>query len=184
VERRLQAGPERRLAALESALQQARCAARPAAASVLAEAADELRRTRAELQDLARGLHPPAVTDQGLRVAVDGLAGRAPVPVELQVTDRPLSARVEATVYFLCSEALANVAKHAHATRAGVEITVAGALVRVVVWDDGRGGADATRGSGLQGLADRVEASGGALRVESPAGGGTRLVAELPWTEP
>ncbi len=179
LERRLLAGPERRLATLELTLERARAAARPAAAEVLAEAEGELSRTRAELRELARGLHP-ALADGPLAVAISELAARAPVPVEVSVPPEALPKATQATVYFLCSEALANVTKHADATRARVEVAVAGSRASVVVSDDGRGGADPAAGSGLRGLAERVEATGGRLRVESQRGGGTRVIAEIP----
>jgi signal transduction histidine kinase len=179
LERRLLAGPERRLAKLELTLERARVAARPEAAEVLAEAGDELSRTRAELRELARGLHP-VLADNDLAAAIRELATHSPIPVEVRVPPEELPKAARATVYFLCSEALANVTKHADATGAGVEVTVAGSRARVVVSDDGRGGADPAAGSGLRGLAERVEATGGRLRVESPSGAGTRVIAEIP----
>jgi signal transduction histidine kinase len=176
----LQTGPERHLVALKKALDAARATAAPAAADVLAEAGEELDRARMDLDELAGGLQPPALAGQGLEAALAELASHASVPVDLRVVTPELPQRLEAAVYFVCSEALANVAKHAEATRAGLEMSLADGCVRVRVWDDGRGGADPAAGSGLRGLGERVIAAGGQLRVESPPGAGTQLLAELP----
>ena len=108
------------------------------------------------------------------------LAARSPIPVQVTGAVDMLSRPVEAALYFVCSEALANVAKHAAASRVSIELREEGGRVFATVIDDGQGGADAGRGSGLRGLADRLEALGGALRVESPSEGGTRVVAEVP----
>ena len=138
------------------------------------ERAIALRRLSAELDeaqgDLARfaaGIHPHALTDHGLGAALAELAARSPVPVALAVVER-LPSTYEAAAFFVCSEALANVAKYAGATRVDINVGQRRALV-VRVADDGRGGADATRGSGLRGLTDRVQALGGALQVHSPS---------------
>ncbi len=110
-----------------------------------------------------------------------GLVARSPVPVTVSFElDRELAQPVEAAVYYVVAEALTNVAKYAGATAAAVKVASAGGLVRVEVTDDGMGGADPARGSGLRGLSDRIEALGGRLRFESPPGGGTRVWAELP----
>ena len=140
----------------------------------------QLARTLADLRDLAGGLHPRALTEDGLAAALASLARRSPVPVELAVPAERLPAEVEVAAYFVCSEALANVAKYASASRAVVRVTADDRAALVEVVDDGVGGADPAQGSGLRGLADRVEALGGALRLESPPGVGTRLAAELP----
>ena len=117
----------------------------------------------------------------GLAPALDGLAARAPVPVTLEAGDADrLPAPVESAAYFVVAEALVNVAKYAGATQASVRVARAGDRLTVDVADDGVGGADAERGSGLRGLADRVAALDGTLTVDSPVGGGTRLRAELP----
>ena len=133
-----------------------------------------------ELRDLARGIHPAVLTDRGLDAAVSGLAARSPVPVRVRgsLARRP-PASVEATAYFIASEALANVVKHANATSAEVSMTLEDGRLRVEVVDDGRGGADPA-GAGLRGLADRAAALDGSFRVESPVGSGTRIVTELP----
>ncbi|MDX6279825.1 MAG: hypothetical protein QOH03_896, partial [Kribbellaceae bacterium] len=134
-----------------------------------------------ELRDLTRGLHPPVLTDRGLDAAISAVAARAPLPVrvEVRVSPRP-SLTVESIVYFVVTEALTNVAKHAKAARAEVSIHRIGDLLRVVVTDDGNGGADADLGSGLRGLADRVSGVDGKLTVVSPLGGPTTLTVEVP----
>jgi signal transduction histidine kinase len=149
-------------------------------AAALSELVDELDAARADLARFAQGVHPKALTEHGLSAALAELADQAAVPIAVDVPSRRFPAPQEAAVFFVCSEALANVAKHAEAS--GVSIDVAEAGLRLVVWvaDDGRGGADPARGSGLRGMADRVEALGGTLSVHSPLGAGTRLEAELP----
>ena len=151
------------------------------------ERAIALRRLSAELDeaqgDLARfaaGIHPQALTDHGLGAALAELAARSPVPVALAVVERRFPSTYEAAAFFVCSEGLANVAKYAGATRVDIDVTASDERLVVRVADDGRGGADATRGSGLRGLTDRVQALGGALQVQSPLGAGTRLRADLP----
>jgi signal transduction histidine kinase len=140
----------------------------------------QLARTLEELQRLAHGLHPHVLAEAGLAGALGSLAEQAPVPVEVVVPAAALPADVEAVAYFLCSEALANVAKHAAASRVAISVTSGDRRVRIEIEDDGVGGADPAHGTGLQGLADRVEALGGTLHVASPTGGGTRLAAEIP----
>jgi signal transduction histidine kinase len=138
-----------------------------------------------ELRELARGLHPAVLTDKGLRAAVQALAGRAPIHVEIaEIPAERLPESVEAAAYYLIAEALTNVAKYAHASTVQVRIAVSEGRVSVEVSDDGVGGADPAGGSGLRGLADRVEALGGALAVVSPAGAGTRVRAEIPCSYP
>jgi PAS domain S-box-containing protein len=146
----------------------------------LEEAQREVAQSLAELRDLARGIHPAVLTSHGLAVALQQVATYAPVPVELVVDldDRPAE-RVEVAAYYLVSEALANVAKHASAETVTVSLRRTGDDLLVEIADDGIGGADA-HGSGLRGLADRVEAVGGTLNVVSPPGEGTSLSAELP----
>jgi len=135
----------------------------------------------AELRDLARGIHPAVLTERGLEAALDALVQRAPIAVELRaaVPER-LDAAIEAAAYFLVSEALTNVAKYAHANTASVDVASTGDSLAVTISDDGVGGADPERGSGLRGLVDRVGAIGGRLEVSSPPGQGTRLRAHLP----
>jgi len=133
-----------------------------------------------ELRDLARGIHPAVLTDRGLDAAVSGLAAKSTVPVRVRgsLGTRP-PASVEATAYFIVSEALANVAKHADATAVDVSLEQTGDRLRVEITDNGRGGAD-PQGTGLRGLADRAAAVDGSLAVVSPPGGGTHIVTELP----
>jgi signal transduction histidine kinase len=147
----------------------------------LKQARREVATSLEELRAVARGLHPAVVSGHGLAVALESLAARASVPVRLTVDiDDRLPGRLEVAAFYLVSESLANVGKHAHAASASVEITQANGEIVVEVVDDGVGGADTERGTGLRGLADRVEALDGRLRVWSPAGGGTRLRAEIP----
>jgi signal transduction histidine kinase len=141
----------------------------------------EIATSLAELRDVARGLHPAVVSGHGLAVALEQLAALAPLPVELHVDlGTRLPEDVEVAAYYVVSEGLANVAKHAAATTARVDVTRSDGRAIIEVVDDGAGGADSDRGSGLRGLADRVEALGGRLRVWSPPGDGTRLRAEMP----
>jgi signal transduction histidine kinase len=135
---------------------------------------------RAELGEFARGIHPATLTERGLATALRELAERSPLPVEIAAPSERFPAPVEAAAYFVCSEALTNVAKYGKASRIGVRVAREDAWLTVEVVDDGVGGADPAAGSGLRGLADRVEALGGRLSVESPPGSGTRLLAELP----
>ena len=152
-----------------------------AARATLADARDELAIALDELRELARGLHPAVLVDHGLGAAIELLAGRAPVAVELaEIPDERLPEPVEAAAYYLIAEALTNVAKYARASNVRIRVTPEGTSVVVEVSDDGVGGADPVNGSGLRGLADRVEALGGSLHVHSPAGGGTSLRAEIP----
>jgi signal transduction histidine kinase len=140
----------------------------------------ELAAARDELRELARGIHPRVLTEHGLGPALAALAERSPVPATVAAPGDRLPAAVEAAAYFVCSEALANVAKYAQASRVRCELLVAGGRLTLTVTDDGVGGADPDRGSGLRGLADRVDALGGRLTVSSPAGEGTTVTADLP----
>jgi signal transduction histidine kinase len=143
----------------------------------------ELQAARAALTEFARGVHPRTLTEAGLAAALAELRARCPVPVQVSVPEQRLGPAVEAAVYYTCSEALTNVAKYAQASQAGIEMQRHAEMVVVEVWDDGIGGADPAGGSGLRGLADRVEALQGRLRVESPQGEGTRILAEIPLNE-
>ena len=185
LERDLHDGAQQRLISLSLALRLARSRlgrdTDPAAAAGLDQAADELKTAIDELRELARGIHPAILTEAGLGPAIESLADRSTVAAAvLALPDRRLSPAVEATAYFVVSEALANVAKYASATRARITAECPGDSLRVEIADDGVGGADPERGSGLRGLADRVAALGGRLAVVSPTGGGTRIVAEIP----
>jgi len=184
LERDLHDGAQQRLLSLGLALQLARAKLGPGAdgtAELLGEADGELRAALDELRELARGIHPAVLTEQGLAPALRSLAERSPVAVKIDAlpTER-LPAATEAAAYFLVSEALANVAKYAHASRVHVSIAAANGNVDVDVDDDGVGGADPARGSGLRGLADRVQALDGELMLDSPPGRGTHLHAAIP----
>ena len=172
LEMELREGAERRLERVAALL-----AASAPPLSGVGEAVEAVRR---ELRELARGIRPAALTDGGLAAALPELARRSAVPVRVVVPERRFAPAVEAATYFVCSEGLANVAKYAAASEVLVEVVCDGATVRLLVEDDGVGGAVPLRGSGLAGLADRVEALGGRLRVDSRPGRGTRLVADLP----
>jgi signal transduction histidine kinase len=181
LERRLRGGAQERLVQLAERLRALRLAASSETARQrisLTEA--QLDRTLEEVQRLAHGLHPRMLSEAGLAGALSSLADQAPVTVEVLTPVPELAADVEAVAYFFCSEALANIAKHAGASRASISVTTGDGGVTVAIEDDGRGGADPARGTGLRGLADRVETHGGAMHVDSPAGGGTRLAAEIP----
>jgi PAS domain S-box-containing protein len=186
LERNLHDGAQQRLVtlALSLRLALAKLDSDPAAArAVLAGAGEELALALDELRELARGLHPAVLTDRGLRAAVEMLAGRARLLVEIvDMPDVRLPEPVEAAAFYLIAEALTNVTKYAQASSVRVRVGVSEASVVVEVSDDGVGGADAAAGSGLRGLADRVEALGGSLEVLSPAGAGTSLRAEIPHT--
>ena len=179
-ERELREGAERRLANVASLLEQAYREADETAADRVAEVGDELQAARTELHDFAQGIHPSALTDGGLGAALPQLVSRAGIRVELGLSVGLLPPAVEAAVYFLCSEALANAAKHAEATNVTIDVEGSGGRLLVTISDDGVGGADPARGSGLRGLADRIEAVGGRLSVESLPRRGTRLLAEIP----
>ncbi len=181
LERDLHDGAQQRLLGIRLALQLARGRIddKNGVDELLAEADAEVVGALDELRTLARGIHPPILTDEGLGPALAALARRAPVPVQLDVTPERLPERVEATAYFVASEALANVAKHAHASQASLAIGRANGSVSVEVSDDGVGGAD-MGGAGLRGLRDRVEALDGSLSVETARGAGTRVRAVIP----
>jgi signal transduction histidine kinase len=148
---------------------------------LLSAAAVEIKATLTELRELANGIHPAVLTEQGLGPALHSLAERATVPVEVRVDlAERLDPTVEATAYFVVSEALANVGKYADASSVHVTAQRFDGHLRLDVADDGRGGADPSKGSGLRGLQDRVAAVNGSLAVDSPVGAGTRLRVELP----
>ena len=184
IERDLHDGAQQRLVKLSMDLGLARekMATDPAMAETLiAEAHDEAKRAMAEIRDLARGIHPAVLTDRGLDAAISALAGRCPVPVTVDVClSERLPSTVESAAYFIVAEALTNVARHSQATEACVILKRDGDLLQIDVVDDGVGGADATRGTGLAGLSDRLAAFDGTLTVNSPNGGPTRVHAELP----
>jgi PAS domain S-box-containing protein len=189
LERNLHDGAQQRFVSLSLALRltQSLLESEPEkAAEHLRGAQRELTQGLEELRELARGIHPAILTERGLRAAVDSLVLRAQVPIE--VTDMPegrLPPEVEAAAYYVVSESVANVTRYAGADRATVAVSVAaGRMLIVEVADDGAGGADPAKGSGLRGLADRVEAIGGRLEIASPPGSGTRVRALLPCETP
>ncbi len=179
VERDLHDGAQQRLVALAMRLDLARQTT-GASAALLDEATTELRAAVAEVRDLARGLHPTILVEAGLGPAIEALAERTSVPVSVEAPGHRFPANVEAAAYFVVAEALTNVARYAGATLVRVEIRADGDTLTVAVRDDGHGGADPERGSGLRGLADRVAALGGQLAIESPPDGGTTVRADLP----
>jgi signal transduction histidine kinase len=184
IERDLHDGAQQRLVALAMNLGMAKDKfdRDPVSArALLDEAHADAKLAMVELRNLARGIHPAVLSDRGLDAALSSLAGRAPVPVsvEVSVPDRP-SPAIETTAYFVVAEALTNIAKHAGATRAVVTVARQNGHLRVEVTDDGIGGADASRGTGLAGLVDRVTAVDGTVRLSSPVGGPTILTVELP----
>ena len=183
VERNLHDGAQQRLVTLSLSLAMLRdqMGDDPAVTGAVEEAAAELKGAIAELRELARGIHPAILTEEGLAPAVASLAERSPVPVDVTSDlDGRLPGTVEAAAYFVVSEALANVSKYAQAETVTVTIAGRDGSLSVAVADDGVGGADPERGSGLLGLGDRVAAVGGTLRVESPPGRGTTITAEIP----
>ena len=184
LERNLHDGAQQRFVSLALGLRlaQSQLAADPAsAADLLTQASEELALGLEELRELARGIHPAILTDRGLAPAVEALATRATLPVEINgLPSERLPEPIEAAAFYVVSESLANVAKYADASRAQVDLARDDGLLVVEVSDDGVGGADPGKGSGLRGLSDRVEALGGRLRVSSERGLGTTVRAELP----
>ena len=183
VERDLHDGAQQRLVTLALALQMARTRATTADPSLLAtleRASAELDAALGELRELARGLHPSILVEEGLAAAIESLAERTPVPVELEVVEERLPAPVEATAYFVVAEALANIVKYADATQVRITVERRDGVLTVEAADDGMGGADPAKGSGLRGLDDRVAAAGGRFSVTSPPRGGTTIRAEIP----
>jgi PAS domain S-box-containing protein len=184
LERNLHDGAQQRLVSLSLSLRlaQNQVAKSPARAEELLEASrEELMQALEELRELARGIHPAVLTDRGLEAALEALAGRAALPVEIDcIPDVQLPPPVEAAAYYVVSEALANITKYAGASAVKVSIGQVDGYALVEVADDGVGGADPTRGSGLSGLSDRVASLNGKLVIDSPPGAGTRIRAEIP----
>ena len=179
VERDLHDGAQQRLVALAMRLDLAR-ETTGASAALLDEATAELRAAVAEVRDLARGLHPPILTEAGLGPAIEALAERTSVPVTVDAPARRFPPNIEAAAYFVVAEALTNVARYAGASNVRVEVRADGETLSIAMRDDGLGGADPERGSGLRGLTDRVAALGGRLAIDSPPDGGTTVRADLP----
>jgi signal transduction histidine kinase len=189
VERDLHDGAQQRLVSLTLALRLARTRlgddADPAVRRSLDQASEEARAALAELRELARGIHPQILTSAGLHAAVESLAARSSAAVSVDIDpDARFEPAVEAIAYFVVSESLANIAKHAEAASVLVRAGWEGGALTLEVVDDGRGGADPLAGSGLRGLLDRVSAVDGTLEVISPPGGGTRVVARIPAAAP
>jgi signal transduction histidine kinase len=185
IERNIHDGAQQRLVTLSLAVQMAESRAATGAdeelASTLRQVSDELRSALSDLRELARGVHPAVLTRSGLAAAIRSLAERSSIPVRVSdVPSERFEPPVEAAAYFVVSEALANVTRHSGATEARVRVARSDGSLVVEVEDDGVGGADVRAGTGLRGLADRLAVLGGKLRVESPPGAGTRVVAELP----
>jgi signal transduction histidine kinase len=184
LERNLHDGAQQRLVSLAVQLRMIKTSLRrdpEAAEALLAEADNELVQALEELRELARGIHPAVLTERGLASALRALVERATIPIEVTcVPEGRLPESVEAAIYYVVAEAVTNVTKYARATRATVDVERSNGIARVVVSDDGVGGAEPVLGSGLSGLADRVEALGGRLQIESPPGRGTKLTGEIP----
>jgi signal transduction histidine kinase len=150
----------------------------------LSHAADGLASVFDELREISHGIHPAILSKGGLKSALNALQRRSALPVELDLrAERPVPERVEVAAYYVVSEALTNAAKHAHASVVNIELDTRNAVLHLKIRDDGIGGADLSRGSGLLGLRDRIEALGGTLQVNSPAGNGTTLLIEVPLEE-
>ncbi|WP_067458661.1 sensor histidine kinase [Actinomadura macra] len=184
IERDLHDGAQQRLVSLALNLGLARetlTGVPQEAMQVIVEAHEEAKEALAELRDLVRGLHPAVLEDRGLDAALSGVAARVPLPVRLRVEVEPrASSTVEAVAYFVVSEALTNVVRHARASSVEIVALRRGEVLRVSVADDGVGGADPSRGTGLTGLARRVRSVDGTFRIISPAGGPTTVTVELP----
>jgi signal transduction histidine kinase len=184
IERDLHDGIQQRLVSLMLELQAAEVIDSPDVGELraqLARTADGMVEVLDELREISRGIHPVILSNGGLAPAIRGLARRLALPVELDLrTDGRLPELVEVAAYYVVSEALTNAAKHAHASFVNVELDAVGSVLRLVIRDDGVGGADPRQGSGLVGLSDRIEALGGTLEVTSRDGGGTTVLAEVP----
>ena len=183
LQQELRSGVGQRLEGVREVLEHALAAAGSLDREVtsrLEDAERELHEAQVELQELAAGVHPAVLTERGLMAALAPLARRTPGDVRLTAPPQRLPVSIETAFYFVCSEALANVGKYARASHVDVEVRAADGRVTLLIADDGVGGANPTAGSGLEGAADRIEALGGRLLLESPPGMGTRLLAEIP----
>lgn len=182
LERDLHDGAQQRLLALSTRLALIRGHVDPATEPVVDAALSELREALGELRDLARGVHPAILSQKGIKAAVESMADRMPIPVEIDIPDRRCPPTVEGTIYFVICEALTNTVKHSAASRASVRVELGNNQLQFAVRDDGRGGADVGRGAGLQNLKDRISAVGGEIRVDSSPGSGTTITGNLPCT--
>jgi signal transduction histidine kinase len=184
IERDLHDGAQQRLVAVALTLRlaESRLKSDPAsAAPLIAKAREEAQLAIKELRDLAHGIHPAVLSERGLGAALEALATRSPVPVEVTgVPAAPIDPAVEAAAYFVTAEALTNVAKYARANEASVCLSAGDGRLRVAIRDDGCGGADLATGSGLRGLRDRVDALDGQFELDSPPGVGTTVTVEIP----
>jgi signal transduction histidine kinase len=183
LERDLHDGTQQRLVALAMNLGMARAGTNTVeqAHEAIAEAHEEAKAALTELRNLVRGLHPPVLEDRGLDAALSGIAARMPIPVRLTVdVPRRPPAMIEAVAYFVVSEGLTNITKHAQASQAEVVVQRAGDRLHVIISDDGAGGADPAYGTGLTGLAKRVASVDGTFEIDSPSGGPTLLTVDLP----
>jgi len=185
LERNLHDGAQQQLVALALQLRLARNkATNKESAELIDGALEQLDRALSELRELARGIHPAILSDRGLEAAVKALAERQPLPTEIEYSvEHKLEPTVEATAYFMIAEGLANIAKYAEAKQADVRVSEQEGALEVEVADDGCGGADASKGTGLRGLEERLRALDGTLKVESEPGKGTRLIAYIPLRE-
>jgi signal transduction histidine kinase len=187
IERDLHDGTQQRLVSLGLQLRAAQDAVPPGNSTLsgeLAAVASGLVEVLAELRELSRGIHPAILTDGGLAPALKALARRSAVPVRIDVSvPGRLPERVEVAAYFIISEALANVAKHAQASMAQVRAELQDGTLELLIRDDGTGGADPSGGSGLIGLTDRVEALGGTIAISGPPGAGTQITVSLPTSD-
>ena len=181
IERDLHDGTQQQLVTLMLDLREVQAEAPPELRGGLSRIAERVTGVLDQVREISRGIHPAILSEGGLTMALMALARRSAVPVELDLrTGRRLPDQVEVAAYYAVSEALANAAKHAHASAVHVEVDAPDATLRLAIRDDGIGGADPAKGSGLTGLRDRIEAVGGTFDVTSPAGGGTTLLIEIP----
>jgi signal transduction histidine kinase len=181
LERDLHDGAQQRLVLAAITMKEAQAEARGTLAEQLvAHAFELLQQGLTELRDLARGIHPAALSERGLAAALQDLAAASPVPVDLRVLDGRVAPAAEAAIYFTVAEALTNVAKHSDAALVSVQVEVEGGEIIARVADDGVGGVRVTAGSGLPGLYDRLDAIDGTLTVHSPPGEGTTICARIP----
>jgi signal transduction histidine kinase len=181
IERDLHDGTQQQLATLMLDLRQVQAEAPPELEGGLSRIAERVTDVLNQVREISRGIHPSILSELGLTRTLKALARRSAIPVELDLrTGRRLPEQVEVAAYYAVSEALANATKHAHASAVHVELDISGATLRLAIHDDGIGGADPAKGSGLTGLRDRIETLGGTLNVTSPAGGGTTLLIEIP----